>query len=98
MVHTHYYNSNLIWRTVSRPVEEVIPSDHPRRESVEGDPKVWPHLRDIILYARSCYFYNMFIIYIFLTLFWFYKLFWSLTQKKCGNVCHYVLSRHIYVQ
>ena len=31
-VHTHYYNSNLIWRTVSRRVDEVIPSDHPRRQ------------------------------------------------------------------
>ena len=33
MVDTHYYNSNLIWRTVSRRVDEVIPSDHPRREA-----------------------------------------------------------------
>ena len=31
LVHTHYHNSNLIWRTVSRRVDEVIPSDHPRR-------------------------------------------------------------------
>ena len=31
-IYTHYYNSNLIWRTVSRRVEEVIPSDHTRRE------------------------------------------------------------------
>ena len=30
-IHTHYHNSNLIWRTVSRRVDEVIPSDHPRR-------------------------------------------------------------------
>ena len=30
-MHTHYHNSNLIWRTVSRRVGEVIPSDHPRR-------------------------------------------------------------------
>ena len=28
---THYHDSNLIWRTVSRRVDEVIPSDHPRR-------------------------------------------------------------------
>ena len=27
-VHTHNYDSNLIWRTVSRRVDEVIPSDH----------------------------------------------------------------------
>ena len=32
IVHTHYYNSNLIWRTVSRRVDEFIPSDHPRCE------------------------------------------------------------------
>ena len=31
MLDTHYHNSNLIWRTVSRRVDEVIPSDHPRR-------------------------------------------------------------------
>ena len=30
-IHTYYHNSNLIWRTVSRRVDEVIPSDHPRR-------------------------------------------------------------------
>ena len=29
-VYIHYHNSNLIWRTVSRRVDEVIPSDHPR--------------------------------------------------------------------
>ena len=32
ILHTHYHNSNLIWRTVSRRVDEVISSDHPRRE------------------------------------------------------------------
>ena len=31
MRHTHYHNSNLIWRTVSCLVGEVIPPDHPRR-------------------------------------------------------------------
>ena len=30
-INTHYHNSNLIWRTVSRRVDEVIQSDHPRR-------------------------------------------------------------------
>ena len=29
---THYYNSNLIWRTVSQRVDEVIVLDHPRRK------------------------------------------------------------------
>ena len=28
---THYHNSSLIRRTVSRRVDEVIPSNHPRR-------------------------------------------------------------------
>ena len=56
MTDTHYYNSNLIWRTISRRVSEVIPSDQ----------MVWPPLRDVILYARSSFFYNnMFIIYLF---------------------------------
>ena len=32
-INTHYYNSNLIWRTVIRRVGEVIPSDHPRHEA-----------------------------------------------------------------
>ena len=31
LVNTHYHNSNLIWRTVSRRVDVVIPLDHPRR-------------------------------------------------------------------
>ena len=31
VVYTHYHNSYLIWRTVSCRVNEVIPSDHPRR-------------------------------------------------------------------
>ena len=30
-IYTHYHKSNLIWRTVSRRVDEVIPSDHSRR-------------------------------------------------------------------
>ena len=59
--------------------------------SFDGDHMVWPHPWDVIQYTRSHYFYNdMFIIYFFPTLFWFYKLFWSLIQKKFGNVCHYV--------
>ena len=34
--------------------------------SVEGDPMVWPHPRDVLLYARSSYYYdNMFIICLF---------------------------------
>ena len=30
-INPHYHNSNLILHTVSRLVDEVIPSDHPRR-------------------------------------------------------------------
>ena len=37
-IHTHYHNSNLIWRTVSRRVDEVIPLGSPETRSVEGDP------------------------------------------------------------
>ena len=33
VIHTDYYNSNLIWRTVSFRVDEVISSDHPRCEA-----------------------------------------------------------------
>ena len=32
-INTHYYNSNLIWCTVSQRVDEVIPLDQPRREA-----------------------------------------------------------------
>ena len=32
-IYTHYYNSNVIWHTVSRQVDEVIPLDHSRREA-----------------------------------------------------------------
>ena len=31
IINTHYHNSNLIWRTVSGRVDEVISSDHQRR-------------------------------------------------------------------
>ena len=33
MINAYYSNSNLIWRSVSCRVDEVIPSDHPRREA-----------------------------------------------------------------
>ena len=52
---------------------------------------VWPHPRDVILYARSSYYYdNMFIICLFLTFFLILNLFWYLISKNCGNVCHNV--------
>ena len=38
----------------------------PETRSVEGDPMVWPHPRDVIQYARSSFYYdNMFIICLF---------------------------------
>ena len=59
--------------------------------NVSGDLTVWSRLLDVIQYARSSYCYdNIFIIYPFPTLFWLYKVFWSLIQKQCGNVCLYV--------
>ena len=92
-IYTHYYNSNLNWGTVSCQVDKVISSDHLRREASRVIQ--W---YDVILYARSSYFYNnMFMIYLFLTLFLFYKLLWSLIQKNFENVCHYVLSHHIHI-
>ena len=33
VITTHYYNSNLIWRTLSCRVDEIIPSDQSRREA-----------------------------------------------------------------
>ena len=53
---------------------------------------LWPHPRDVILYARSSYYYdNMFIICLFSDILSDFKTcFWSLIPKKCGNVCHNV--------
>ena len=65
-------------------------------QSVEGDLLIWAYPQDVILYARSSYYLNnMFIIYLFSDIFRFYKLFWSLIQKKCRNVCHYVSFRDV---
>ena len=84
LINTYYHNSILIWRTVSRQVDEVI--------RVEGDPMVWPHPQDVILYPRSSYYYdNMFInIYLFSDILSDFKMFWSLIPKNCRNVCHNV--------
>ena len=64
--------------------------------SVEGDLMIWANPRAVILYARSSYFYNnMFIICLFPT---FYKLFWSLIQKKIVGTfaitLHFMTSHH----
>ena len=34
VINTHFHNSNLIWRTVSRRVDEVIPLDHQRGSNI----------------------------------------------------------------
>ena len=59
-------NSNLIWRTVSNRVDEVIPSDHQRRIASRVIQWYGLHPRDMMLYARSSYYYDkMFIICLF---------------------------------
>ena len=65
-IYTHYHYSNLIWRTVSRRYHRGHTIGSSETRSVEGDPLVWPHSREAILYARSSYYYdNMFIICLF---------------------------------
>ena len=52
---------------------------------------VWPHPRDVMLYARSSYYYdNMFIICLFLTFFPILKPALVFNPENCGNVCHNV--------
>ena len=55
---THYYNSNLIWRIVSRRVDEVKPSDHPRREARSS--YYYNNLFIIYLFLTMLRFYNLF--------------------------------------
>ena len=52
---------------------------------------VWPHPRDVILYARSSYYYDiMIIICPFLTFFLILKPVLIFNPKDRGNVCHNV--------
>ena len=47
---------------------------------------VWPHPRDVILYARSSYYYdNMFIICLFLTFFPIFKTCFGLKSRKIAG-------------
>ena len=47
---------------------------------------VWPHPRDVILYARSSYYYdNMFIICLFLTFFLILKTCFGLESRKIAG-------------
>ena len=62
---------------------------------------VWPHPRDVILYARSSYYYdNMFIICRFMTLFLILKPVLILIPKNCGTFAitlRYLTSRqHVF--
>ena len=72
VIRTHYFNNNLILRTVSRRVYKVISSDLPRREPSKVIQ--WYgliHETWFVLYARSSYYLTyMFIICPFLTLYW----------------------------
>ena len=91
LTNTHYHNNNLIWCTVSHWVDEVIPSDHPRRVAsrvIQGHGlihKTWYCTPYQVTIMIICLLYAF-----FLTLFWFYNLFWSLILINCGNICHSV--------
>ena len=56
VINTHYYNSNLIWRTLSCQVDEVIPLDHPRREA-DGMTSIQGQVTMIII----CLLYTLFL-------------------------------------
>ena len=61
--------------------------------------QVWYLIGSIPDLCNLTYFYNnMFIIYLFLTLFWLYKLFWSLIQKIAGTFaitfCHVIFTSY----
>ena len=52
---------------------------------------LWPHPRDVIMYARSSYYCdNMFIICLFSDILSDFKTCLVLNPEKCGNVCHNV--------
>ena len=91
MIYTHYHNSNLIWRTVSCRVDEVIPSDHLRRVAsrviqwYDLIHETWYSTPDQVTTMIICLLYAF-----FWHSFWFWNLFWSLIPKKCGNICHNV--------
>ena len=58
-----YTQLDLAYCITSSGLAHIIGSHETR--SVEGDPMIWANPRDVILYARSSYYYNdMFIIYL----------------------------------
>ena len=76
-IYTHYYDSNLIGRAISLRVGEVIPLDHPPR--------------DTILYGRSNYYHNIiFIILTYLDIILMLLIVLVFNPEKCGNFGHYV--------
>ena len=98
-INTHYYNSNLIWRTVSRRVDEVIPADHQRREASRVIQwyglihETWYCTQDQVTFIIIC------LLYTFLWhKFWFYRLFWSLVQNIAGmffiTFCHVIFTSY----
>ena len=79
-------------------MDEVIPSDHPRRVASRVIQIVWPHTRDVILYARSSYYYdNMFIIILFLIFFLILKPVLDFNPEKLRERLpyRYVSCRHV---
>ena len=91
MIHTPYHNSNLIWRTVSRRVDEVIPSDHPRR--VASRVIQWYGLIHETWYCTPDQVTIMIISLLyafFLTFFLILKPGLVFNPENCGNVCHNV--------
>ena len=66
--------------------------------SVEGDPMIWPHPRDVILYTRSSYYYdNMFIICLFSDILSDFKTCFGLLFRKIAGTfsitLHFLTSR-----
>ena len=57
----------------------------PETRSVEGDPMVWPHPRDVILYDRSSYYYDIFILCLFLTFFLILKFVLAFLSRKIAG-------------
>ena len=95
MTNTHYYNSNVNWRTISRQVEEVIPSDHPRREA--SSVIQWYDLIHETWYSTPDHATVIICLLYTFTDIWFYKLFWSLIQKNSGKFAitfRFLMLRH----
>ena len=92
MLNTHYRNCNLIWRTVSRRVDEVIPTDHRRR--VASRVIQWYGLIHKKRYCTP----DQVTIMIICLLYAFYLTFFRILKpvlvfnpENCGNVCHKVM-------